>query len=199
MSPRGLRARLKRLEKKIKMIEPASDDCGFRVDPALATALRDDHRRANELEANYTSSAEWFEAIRLRERNTERAKSITCPADYGGKQVGRDQNRLRDLSSKRNSPGGFLTNAEDVEEAQLTARLAAYEETAEPRGQRRHFELMTKSFSGLTPEEKSEYEHLQTLYYSNPQWDPDDPLKEVYDRLVKSQSERAKKKSLSDF
>jgi hypothetical protein len=34
------------------------------------------------------------------------------------------------LSCKRNSPGGFLTNAEDVEEAQLTARVAAYEETA---------------------------------------------------------------------
>jgi len=28
----------------------------------MAKALRDDHRRANELEQNYTSSAEWFEA-----------------------------------------------------------------------------------------------------------------------------------------
>jgi hypothetical protein len=79
MSPRRLRARLKRLEKKIKMIEPAGGGCGFRVDPALAKALRDDHRRANELERNYTNSAEWQEGMRLRERNTERAKSITCP------------------------------------------------------------------------------------------------------------------------
>jgi hypothetical protein len=83
MSPRGLRARLERLEKKIKLIGPVDDGYDFRIDPALAKALRDDHRRANELEQNYTSSAEWLEAKRLREGNIERAKSITCPADYG--------------------------------------------------------------------------------------------------------------------
>ena len=65
----------------------------------MAKALRDDHRRANELEQNYTSSAEWFEAKRLRERNIERAKSIARPADYGEIEAGRDGNQGR-------SPGG---------------------------------------------------------------------------------------------
>jgi hypothetical protein len=194
MTSRGLRARLKRLEKKIKMIEPPRDVCGFRVDPALAKALRDDHRRANELAHNYTSSAEWLEGTRLRERNVERAKSITCPADYGARQARRDENRLHDLSCKHNSPRGSLTNAEDFEEAQLTARLAAYKETAEGRGRRRKFELMLQRFIGLTPEEKSEYENLQTLYPDQPM-DPDDPMKPVYDRMI--EANRAKKKLLS--
>jgi hypothetical protein len=198
MSPRRWRARLKRLEKKIKMIEPAGGDCDFRIDPALAKTLRDDHRRANELEHNYTSSAEWLEGMRLRELNTERARSITCPADYGAKQVRRDDSRLCALSCKRNSPGGFLTNAEDFEEAQLTARIAAYRESAEVRGRNRIFELTMKKFSGLTPEENGEYEHLKTLYPDLPM-DPDDPYKEVYDRLVESQLARAKQKSRSDF
>jgi hypothetical protein len=189
MSSRGLRARLKRLEKKIKMIEPPRDVCGFRVDPVLAKALRDDHRRANELEQNYTSSAEWLEATRLRERNIERAKSITCPADYGAKQAGRDGYRLSDLSLKR-WHGGSLTNADDVEEAQLTARVAAYEETAEGRGRRRIDQLMWQRFSGFTPEEKSEYEHLQTLYPALPM-DPDDPMKPVFDKFIEQQKIRS--------
>jgi hypothetical protein len=195
MSPRGLRARLKRLEKKIKMIEPAGDGCGFRVDPALAKALRDDHRRANELEQNYTSSVEWLEAKRLRERNIERVRSITCPADYGAIQARRDENRLSTLTLKR-WHGGSLTNAQDVEEAQLTARVAAYEETAEGRGRRRKLELTLKSITGsFTPEEKSEYENLQTLYPDLPM-DPDNPMKPVYDRMI--EADRAKKKLLSD-
>jgi hypothetical protein len=195
MSPRGLRARLKRLEKKINMIEPAGDGCGFRVAPALAKALRDDHRRANELEQNYTSSAEWLEAKRLREGNIERAKSITCPADYGAIQARRDENRLSTLTLKR-WHGGSLTNAEDVEEAQLTARVAAYEETAEGRGRRRKLELTLKRITGsFTPEEKSEYENLQTLYPDLPM-DPDNPMKPVYDRMI--EADRAKKKLLSD-
>ena len=113
MSPRGLRARLKRLEKKIKMIEPAGDGCDFRVDPALAKALRDDHLRANEFEQNYTNAAEWREARRLRERKVEKAKSITCPAGYGPKQARRDGNRCGALALKR-WHGGSLTDAEDA-------------------------------------------------------------------------------------
>jgi hypothetical protein len=89
MSPRGLRARLMRLEEKIKKFEPPRGVCDFRVDPALAKALRDDHLRADKLERDFNSPAEWFEAMRLRERNVERAQSIACPADYGRKQAGR--------------------------------------------------------------------------------------------------------------
>jgi hypothetical protein len=189
MSPRGLRARLKRLEKKIKMIEPPRGVCDFKVDPALAKALRDDHLRANKLERDFNSPAEWFEAMRLRERNVERAQSIPCPADYGSEQAGRDENRLHALSSKRDSPGGSLTDAEDVEEAQLTARLAAYE--AEVRGENRKFELMLKRSVDLTPEEKSEYEHLKTLYPDGPM-DPDDPMKPVLDMIMKRDAARAR-------
>ena len=79
----------------------------------------------------------------------------------------------------------------------MTARVAAYQETAEGRGRRRKFELMLQSFIGFTPKEKSEYEHLQTLYPDLP-LDPDDPMKPVYDRMIESQSARAKKKLLSN-
>jgi hypothetical protein len=66
-------ARLKRLEKKIKLIEPADPGCRFRVDPALAKASRDDHLRANKLEQNFTTVAEWRAVEKLRELNLERA------------------------------------------------------------------------------------------------------------------------------
>jgi hypothetical protein len=193
MSPRGLRARLKRLEKKIKMIEPPRGVCDFTVDPALAKALRDDHLRANKLERDFNSPAEWFEAMRLRERNVERAQSITCPADYGARQAYGDQVRRGALAHKRWH--GSLTDAEDVEEAQLTARLAAYAEIPEVRGQRRKLELMMKGLTGLTLEEKCEYEHLQTLYPDLP-FGPDDPMKSVYESIAERVAARMKKESL---
>jgi hypothetical protein len=74
-------------------------------------------------------------------------------------------------------------------EAQLTARLAAYE--AEVRGENRKFELMLKRSVDLTPEEKSEYEHLKTLYPDQPM-DPDDPMKLVLDMIMERDAARAR-------
>jgi hypothetical protein len=119
MSPRGLRAGLKRLEKKIKLIEPADHVCRFRVEPALAKALRDDHLRADKLERDFNSSAEWFEAIRLRERNVERHNQSPARQTTG-------KPARTTTASILYASGGSLTNAEDAEEAQLTARVAAY-------------------------------------------------------------------------
>jgi hypothetical protein len=50
--------------------------------------------------------------------------------------------------------------------------------------------LMLKRIRGLTPEEKSEYEHLQTLYPALPM-DPDDPMKPVYDKIIEQQKIRS--------
>jgi hypothetical protein len=96
------------------------------------------------------------------------------------------------LSCKRNLPGSSLTNAEDAEEAQLTARVAAYQETAEGRGRERCDELWLQSFMGLTPEEKGEYEHLKTLYPDEPM-DPDDPMKPVLDMIMERDAARARR------
>ena len=112
---------------------------------------------------------------KIRASNVERVKTITCPAGYGADQAGRDRGRLHALEDKRLSPAGPLSDADDAEEAQLTARVAAYERTArERRCRERVFELYLKEPDGLTAAEQSEYVRLHALYPGA--LDPDDPL-----------------------
>ena len=74
--------------------------------------------------------------------------------------------------------GGTLTDAEDAEEAELTARVAAFRQTPEGRGRRRIFELELPRHhrEGLSPAEQVELETLRGLYPELPP-DPDDPFK----------------------
>ena len=157
----------------------------FTIDPAVAKALRDDQERLNELVRNGSllSAAEVEVESELRASIADRAKAIGCPEGYGPRDARNDSNRLHQIQNKRRSPpscgGGKLTTAEDAEEAQLVARIAAYEESPEGRARGRILELELQRFrEGRTAAEQNELDSLRTLY-PDPPPDPDDPLHEA--------------------
>ena len=196
MSARQLRARLDRLTLSARNAV-GQDPNGaqvFTIDPTLAKALRNDQQRLSELIGKRSSSqhggsvsaAEVEEESRLRASIADRLRAISCPAGYGARQARNDNKRLHQLHCKRLSPpscgGGTLTDAEDAEEAQLRARVAAYDETPEGRGRSRIFNLTLKRFSrgGLSRAEQSEIDGLRALYPDLP-LDPNHPLKKALD------------------
>ena len=163
--------------------------CGFTIDPVLARALRDDYERLSELLRKRTapsqyggplSAAEEQEEPWLRARITETAKAIGCPVGYGTIQARKDNNRLHQLYCKRISPpscgGGPLPDAEDAEEAQLTARVVAFDESPEGLARNRVRDLLLQRICAeLSPAEETELNVLQSLY-PDPPLDPDDPF-----------------------
>ena len=91
------------------------------------------------------------------------------PTGYGPRQALNDSNRLHQLHCKRLTPpscgGGTLTDAEDAEEAQLAARVAAYRESPEGRARNRIFELQLRAFgSEFSAAQRNELDSLRTLY-----------------------------------
>ena len=161
----------------------------FTIDNAVAKALRDDYHRLGELErkkcGDTLSAAEVEEESNLRARIGDRARAIGCPPGYGLKQAQKDSNRLHQLYCKRISPpscrGGALPDAEDTEEAQLRARVAAFDESSEGCARRRIRELEMQDFrGGRSAAEQSELDSLRTLY-PDLLLDPDDPLTEAFE------------------
>jgi hypothetical protein len=180
MNVRQLRARLDRLERSVNMIVRAGrDHCrDFAIDPELARALRDDYERLNELErkrwGSPLSTIEAEEECALRASLVEIAKKISCPASYGLREKGKDDRRLYQLWCKRRWPRGGLSDAEDAEGAQLTARILAFEQTPEGLARSR---IRTLLLTGnISSSEKRELDSLEALY-PEPPLDPDDPLR----------------------
>jgi hypothetical protein len=161
----------------------------FAIDNAVAKALRDDEHCLGELLRKKCggplSATEMEEENKLRTRIADRAKAIGCPAGYGARQAEKDSNRLHQLFCKRISPsasgGGPLSEAEDLEEAQLTARVAAFDESPEGCARRRIRDLQMQDFSGgRSAAEQDELDDLQTLYPDLPP-DPNDLLTEAFE------------------
>jgi hypothetical protein len=159
----------------------------FIIEPGVARILRDDRERLSRLcnrVDGSLSSAEEQEVSDLRKRIAETATGIRCPAGYGPREAEKDRDRLHTIFSKRRSrasgAGDTLTEAEIAEEAQLAARVAAYDESPEARARGRILKLTFDHFSrsGLTDAEVAELESLRKIYPDLPP-DPDDPLKDV--------------------
>jgi hypothetical protein len=169
-----------RLRARLDRISPSVGPAGagdFIIDRALAKALRDDGERLNELlRKRYAPSqhggpltaAELEEESNLPARIADRARTIVLPVGFGASEALRDANRLEKLFYKRISPpcgGGPLTEAEDAEEAELMARVAAFGETPEGRALRRKSDLQVQElYRVLSDAEQNELESLQTLY-----------------------------------
>lgn len=94
---------------------------------------------------------------------------------YGEVDARKDSDRLHQLNCKRLSPpscgGGDLKNADDEEEALLTARLAAYRHSPEGRDRARMLELMFKG-RRLAVDEQNELERLKAKYPETPKDSP---------------------------
>jgi hypothetical protein len=91
----------------------------------------------------------------------------------------------RRAMGKRISPpscgGGALPDAEDVEEAQLRARVAAFDESPEGCARYRIRDLEMQDFrGGRSAAEQNELDSLRTLYPDLP-LDPDNPLTEAFE------------------
>ena len=211
MSTRSLRTRLDRLTRANSAIGQEKDHASdFTIDPALAKALRDDYEHLKVLlrkrwePSKYggpPSATEMEEARLLRARIAERARAIGCPPGYGPQERRTDSDRLHKFLCKRLSPplcgGGPFSDAEDAEEAQLTARLAAFHESPEGRARERIGELFLKSFRGLSTAEQNERDNLKSLYPDLPP-DPNDPMKgnyEAWNAAAKKAEEESFKRS----
>jgi hypothetical protein len=163
-------------------LRQVNDGCS--IDIVEARALRDDHKRLTELIqlkpfGQKLSASELEEQATLRDRISARARIMVCPEGYSPKQARLDSDRLHQLHRKLMSSvscgGGSLSDEESDEEALLTARRAAFEETAEGRGRRRIFELFLTQRSGA---EQNELDELQKLYPAEP-LDDDEPLRDA--------------------
>jgi hypothetical protein len=111
---------------------------GFAIDIEEAKSLRDIQQRYGPSEnGGPLTDAEIVEESELDAMFHKRAAALECPPGYGEGDARKDSDRLHQLNCKRLSPpscgGGDLKNADDEEEALLTARLAAYRHSPEGR------------------------------------------------------------------
>jgi uncharacterized protein YnzC (UPF0291/DUF896 family) len=104
----------------------AEDKFGFKVDPKLARAERDDRVREIRLDEFKPRSAEGIAAAReleqIRQRRAERVAQVKFPDGYFHGDREADKKRLQQLYSKRLSRRKF-TPEEDAEEAHLAVRV----------------------------------------------------------------------------
>jgi len=108
------------------------DKFGFKVDPDLARAERDDMLRRQQLDANwfrFKNGSDEKKAVdqereEIQKRHAERLARLTYPPGYTDSDHRADRGRLIELHSKR---GQKLTPQEDAEEAHLAARVATSE------------------------------------------------------------------------
>jgi hypothetical protein len=149
--------------------KPIDGTCNFTIDPVLARGLRDDCERLEELgRKKELNAAEQLEKSWLRPRITAVAKAIRCPVGYGPNQALEDMNRLDTLYCKRISPRGALLEAEDAEEAQLTARLEAYLQSPEGIARSRIRDLQFTLPQYRTNAQQNELDALRALYPDPP-------------------------------
>jgi hypothetical protein len=170
MSASRLRARLERLERAAK----AKKEDGsyiFPIDPPIARSVRDDWNRQYYLGRKQDSPSAYgpTTAADLEERERrwtsiyERLKTISIADGYTPQQKYRDYCRLRGLWDPVGNRAP-LSGAEDAEEAQLRARILAYE-YHEHFGRKRIGELEQKANAdGLTPAEENELDRLRVNY-----------------------------------
>jgi len=133
--------------------------------------------RLSSFDRRPLSAAEQQEKSELRERIAGTARGISCPPNYGRREAERDRDRLQTIFAKRRSgaSGGAKTpsEAEIAAEAQLAARVAAFDEGPEPRARDRILELALAEFRwGISDAEAEELENLQKAYPPDPRPDP---------------------------
>jgi len=169
MSPRAFRRRLDRLERSIDKAKEENKDRPFKftIDPALASALRDDYQRWLKLQnqLNGLSAAEIEEKAMLDKRIADTAQSIRLPREYGAKEAALDTRWLYYFGRERMTPRARFTDAKYAEEAQLTARVLAFDETPEGRARKRIRKLRSQISHGkVNAAEQNEYDRLMELY-----------------------------------
>jgi hypothetical protein len=185
------------------------DKFGFKVDPELAGAERDDRRRESRLEGVRKGSAEAKaaepELEQIRKRRAERVALVKFPDGYTYADRQRDERRLGQLHSKRLSRKK-LTPEEDAEEAHLAVRILNPESDKPnvvtiPPSLNKHkmewpmtrmVELEERALAGDTT--GAEEDELQDLRSRHPEIAADvDRLDHRYNYCVRREREKAEK------
>jgi hypothetical protein len=143
------------------------DKFGFKVDPAVARAIRDDKGRLELLWRLGAAAPEGTEeemAV-LKARIAERSSGLECAPGYTRADVYEDRTRLDEFDRKRKSRIR-LTKEEDAEQAHLLARAIAYQNGPESRGRSRLEALNDRVLCGeeLSAAEQSELDELLERY-----------------------------------
>jgi hypothetical protein len=114
------------------------DKFGFKVDPEVARAERDDrlreemlgatrHTRKAGSEEEKAANREWWE---IRRRGAERSVLLKYSPAYTADDVKKDTDRLKEFSRRR-AERKKLTPEQDAEETHLAARVASYQSKPE--------------------------------------------------------------------
>jgi hypothetical protein len=201
MTIKQLRALLDRLERLVKLNETKAEErklpYEFPIDPALAKAIRDDYKRLEELEKKDLIEL-WKRRARnhpdppeermLHARIAERARTISCPAGYGFNEAWDDRMRLSARQNDENPWFPHLTPPDDdAEEAQLIARVEAFNQSPEGRPRLRIRELDRSQWK--SPAEHSELDGLLKRY-PEPWCHPKHPMRdqiEAWGRAARGQ------------
>ncbi len=117
-------------ESDVPTVSVVEDKFGFKADPELARAERDDRLRQATLRAtshmrkkdSVDAKAAEQELEQIDKRHAERVALLSFPDGYTYDDRQSDENRLAQLSSKRSSRKK-LTPEEDAEEAHLAVRV----------------------------------------------------------------------------
>jgi hypothetical protein len=166
-------------ESDVPTVSVVEDKFGFKVDPQLARAERDDRLRESNLKVFKERSAAGIaakpELERIEKRRAERVALVQFPDGYSYDDREADRKRLGELYGKRLSRKK-LTPEEDAEEAHLAVRVL-YPKALKPRAvvisdfsiewpTTRIAELDERVVGGevLTPPEEAERQELRRRY-----------------------------------
>jgi hypothetical protein len=131
------------------------DEFGFQIDPLAAKAVRDIRRGPSSSDAQTEDGL-----VR------EHLQAIDCPDAYGGRDLEKDEGRLRELREHRRK--AKLTPFEDDEETYLTARTEVYRTTPKHRAWCRlsKLEVRLAGWEPLTAAEQHELDDLRARFPS---------------------------------
>jgi hypothetical protein len=167
----------------------------FLITPAMARALRDDYERVSELlrKQPNLSAPELEEKSRLEASIAERASAIGWPLPTDGQaEPGLHSDALHKAWLKRlpNWAGEPMTEAEDADEAQMRARMLAFEQRPEGRARRRIDELEWKGretpLSGVEQQELDELRERYSIRRIRIEEDPLHPAVLAWERALKT-------------
>jgi hypothetical protein len=149
------------------------DKFGFKVDPELARAERDDRLRAKWLDESgfrFEEGSDEEKAVKekwaqIRKRRAERLALLQYPQGYLADDLAKDCKRLEELMKTR-IERKKLTPEEDAEEAHLATRVASYQLNPELLGKAGIRDLEERSAIGLqlTAAEEQELRDLRKRY-----------------------------------
>ena len=160
------------------------DEYGFLINPSLASAYREMQRELRTLtngpSRKIPANAKKIEKLEARSDAIRQRFQVPCPSIYGVKQAARDGDRLIELVALRER-GTVLSEAQETEEAHLSARRVVLDAGPEAMARRRcaALEEAERKFKRsrlfgdfhaprLSREERTELRFLRLLYPAGP-------------------------------